>query len=118
MTDPNESELDEFFAAAKESEVPASPDLMARVLADAEDLQPRASEVARPHSSNLWAGLLDVLGGWPALGGVAAAGVAGLWLGMAPPASVEDLTSGLWGTTTAVSLMSDFDTLLEEGIDG
>jgi len=109
--------VESFFAAAKDSELAPSTDLMARVLADAEALQPVVAAVSAP-KQNAWAGFMDMIGGWPALSGVAAAGVAGIWLGVAPPTSLEQLTSDMLGTSTSVSLLSDIGGLVGETIDG
>ena len=93
--------LDAVFETARRQEVVPSDDLMARVLADAERERPGPVAVARPGP---WTRFLDGLGGWPALGGLAAAGVAGLWIGLAPPASVEDWAAEAFGAAETVSL--------------
>ena len=66
----------------------------------------RNAKAPTPHSSRGF-GLFDLLGGWPALGGVAMAGITGLWIGIAPPASVEALSAQVFGTTDSVSLMGE-----------
>ena len=88
--------LDELFAAArKESRQEASSDLLARVLSDAEAHQPKATdlvvtEVRRP---SRWRQFIEVIGGWPSLTGLAAATVAGIWVGFS--ASTTMLPNGL-----------------------
>jgi len=119
MTDPMDKELDDFFAAARGAPEP-SEDLMARVLADAAALQPEARgfapvDVPQP---GLWASVMEMIGGWPALSGVAAAGVAGLWLGVAPPASIEDFAAGVLGTGTAVNFVGEDFAAWDEVTDG
>jgi hypothetical protein len=101
MTDPNEDMLDDLFAQARQVKAPVSDDLMARVLADA---VPERRPVATPPTA--LASVLDTIGGWFTLGGLATATLAGLWIGVAPPAAVEDLTAGLLGDTVTVSLGS------------
>jgi len=118
MTDPKMSELEDFFAASKDAELTPSKELMARVLADASALQPEASGLPLTSKSSAWSGFMDLIGGWPALSGVAAAGVAGIWLGVAPPTSLEQLTSEVMGTSTSVSLLSDFGGLVGDVTDG
>lgn len=118
MTDPKSNDLDDFFAAARTSELAPSGDLMARVLADAAAMQPEAAGIATAPKQSAWAGFMDMIGGWPALSGVAAAGVAGIWLGVSPPMSLEQLTSDMLGTSTSVSLLSDVGGLVGETIDG
>lgn len=86
-------ELEALFAAARHAPRgdPAPPDLLARVLADAEALQPAAPAArSRPAGPSPVAAsrlrvLLGTLGGWPALGGLACAGVAGVAIGLALP---------------------------------
>ena len=90
--------------------------LMARVLADA-----RRAPTEMPHSPapSRWNVLHDLLGGWPTMGGLAIAGVAGLWVGVAPPNSVENIVAGLFGTIDTVSLLDyEIETELEGLIDG
>ncbi|WP_050530396.1 hypothetical protein [Pseudaestuariivita atlantica] len=86
--------LDELFAEASERDAHgASPDLLARVLGDAEAVQEGfVAPVARPSAPPrvpFWQSVLDAIGGWPAAAGLAAAGVAGVWIGVAPPEALE-----------------------------
>lgn len=84
MTDMerNEDMLDALFQSAAADNAEPSADLMARILADAEDLQPQEA-VPRPDPQPLgWGGrILDVLGGWRPATGLATAALAGLWFG-------------------------------------
>ena len=98
-----EAMLDAVFDTARRQEVAPSDDLMARVLADAaaEQPVPGRQPVAR---QGVFARLLENLGGWPAVSGLAAAGVAGLWVGLVPPAGVEDLAASAIGATETVPL--------------
>ena len=115
MTDRDDDLLDDLFATARRARAEPGADLVARVLADAA-AQP--GPVTLRETAGLWSRLLDALGGWPALGGVAAAGGAGLWIGIAPPAPVEDLAAGWVGTTQVVGLFPDLDALETETSDG
>ena len=84
--------LDALFAQAKETS--PRPDLMARVLADAADVQAEAAVVHAPVSPprDSWlAGLLGALGGWSAVSGITAAGVVGLAVGLYSPDAVAGL---------------------------
>ena len=76
--------LDDLFAAARnDSRATPSPDLLARVLSEAEGLQvAEPVPSAPPLRPSLWAALVAAVGGWPALSGVAMAGVAGVWFGV------------------------------------
>ena len=113
MTNPNDDMLDDLFAQAREADVKPSDALMARVLADADDVQGAMQPEQTVATSGLWARILDALGGWPAVSGLAAATVAGVWIGVAPPSSVQDLTASLVGDEVSVDLFSTglaFDT--------
>ncbi|GAA6179342.1 hypothetical protein NBRC116594_07800 [Shimia sp. NS0008-38b] len=108
--------LDDLFAAAKSDARQApSPDLLARVLADAEAVQaelaatPAAASVA-VQKTGLWQAFLAAVGGWGALGGVAMAGVAGVWIGVSSGTALMTNTLGLdlYGET-AQTYLSDLD---------
>ena len=88
--DSENKELYGFFDAAKATPPAPSDALMARVLQDAVAAQPipDAPLRARVSASSLWRDFLRAVGGWPAMAGLASAAVAGLWLGVAPPAAL------------------------------
>ncbi|MCF6431844.1 hypothetical protein [Leisingera sp. MMG026] len=91
-TDKTLQELDNLFAAAR-SQPPVPADrLNAAILAAAERVQAgfQAAAPAQAPRQPLWRQLIEALGGWPALGGLAAASAAGLWIGIAPPSFVPD----------------------------
>ena len=118
MTERGIDPLDDLFDAARHTEVSPSDRLMARVLADAAQVQAdRLPQKARPQRTG-W--ITDLFGGWPALSGVLAAGVTGLWVGVAPPAGVEDLAANFLGTTQSVTFLPDTTDLIwiEEPTDG
>ena len=100
---------------------PPGQDLMERILADAVAAQPAplppgpAVPSASGVGSSGWRGWLDALGGWPALGGLTAAAVTGLWIGMAPPAAIDDLVAGVLGETVSLDLSGLGDTFELEG---
>jgi hypothetical protein len=68
---------------AKDAQVTLPPGLAGRVMADAERIQPARS--FRPGRR-----LLEALGGWPALGGLAVASSVGFWIGISPPEGMVD----------------------------
>jgi len=116
MHDPKTSFMDDLFAQARTPDA-ASDDLMARVLADADATMLR--EPSLPTHRSWWQDMLQIVGGWPAMGSVAAAGVAGLWVGLAPPATIETWVAELLGTTTQITLLPDLDGLeFMETFDG
>lgn len=80
----DDAALEALFATAR-AEVPQpSVALMERLRMDALSAQPRPLAAPAPRRS-LVAQVLEAIGGWPALAGLATAGVAGLWIGMNPP---------------------------------
>lgn len=82
-----EAALVPFFDAARKQAPTPSTDLMARVLEDAEAAQVRYAAATRSAAprAGLWARIRQGLGGWPAMTGLAAAGLAGVWIGLALP---------------------------------
>lgn len=115
-----DSDLDDLLAAARADRPDPSPALMARVLDDAARLQPRpVAAVARRAAPRpgIWALLTGAFGGSGALAGMAAAGLAGVWVGVAQPVPIADLSGGLWGAeTVSLDLFPDpLDVLDPEG---
>lgn len=114
--------LDGFFAAGKAQTPEPSEALMAAIMADAmavADTFDAQSAPVRPGRLGLWATLLAVLGGWPAVAGMATAAVAGVWMGVTPPQGVSDWAGGVLLPAQASSLTteeSDFD--LDEFVPG
>ena len=95
MTDDDEqteAALAPFLAAARAEAPLPSPELLARVLEAAEAEQARIARPARGPAprGGLCARIRQGLGGWPALAGLTAAGLAGLWVGLALPVGVLD----------------------------
>jgi hypothetical protein len=84
--------LEAHFAAARQTTPPEA--LLARVLADAEAARPVAGGVRAGPGRRLsapggaFSRLRAALGGWPALAGLAAATMAGLWIGVAAPSAL------------------------------
>jgi hypothetical protein len=88
--------LEAFFEAARADAPVPSTALMARVLADAEAAQPK------PPAVGLIAMLIEAVGGWRGLGGLATAACAGLWIGFAGWADLDVIRSGLTGDEVGV----------------
>ena len=86
--------LDAYFDTARATAGP-SADLVARVLADARHVQAE-QPVAKPGPT---AGLLQALGGWITVSGLAAACAAGVAIGVSLPAM---LGSGLDGAVSGL----------------
>lgn len=113
MTKSDDDMIDALFAQAR-TQSPAVPDdLMARVLADAADMLVQPVAAPKPR---LWPAFLDLIGGWPSVGGLAMAGVAGIWVGIAPPVSVATWTADLIGSPVSIDLLSDTSDYFAEGL--
>ncbi|MEC3861883.1 hypothetical protein VK792_11360 [Mesobacterium sp. TK19101] len=117
MTDHGMDELQSFFDAAKAQAAEPSADLLARVQADALALQPVRSAVVTERAPGILRQLFAAVGGWPAVTGLTAATVLGVWLGAVQPAGLSDsLSTALYGDgTLTVDPQSSFDFVLLEG---
>jgi hypothetical protein len=95
--------LDDLLADARDLRPPPSEALLARILADAEAEAPvrarprAAARGAGPGPLRALGALAEFLGGWPALGGLAASAVLGLGLGWAQAPAVSGLLPSAWG---------------------
>lgn len=96
-------------------DAPMMPEnLQAAILQDAADVQMQKLQhetAIVPDSTSrfvhLWRQFSSAIGGWPALGGLAAAGVAGLWIGFAPPAFLPDPAGQLIAISSGSQLLTD-----------
>lgn len=97
--DKTDLALEAFFESAR-AEPPALPQaLRDRILDDAANVQP-----VRGAAPGVWAALREALGGWYGVGSLVTAGVAGIWIGVLPPAEVLDPVSMLSVETTSYDL--------------
>ena len=107
----SEVELEALFDAARDgaesdpSGLP--PGLRARILAD-------AYFVTEQRALPLWRVWLKAVGGWPTVGGVLAASLTGLWIGVMPPPVIENFEGRLFGETEVVTLFVDAELFGEE----
>ncbi|WP_120502128.1 hypothetical protein [Roseovarius sp. EL26] len=96
--------LDACFASVRKTSVTAPDDLMAKTLADAGSVQTeflsQDAVTPTPAKAGLLARLLDGLGGWPAMAGLATASITGVWIGISAPAGLESVTQVLLGSDT------------------
>ena len=108
--------LDALFADIRsEAQTPADG-FMARIMADAASAMPKPEAPVAVAPSGGWGvGLWAALGGWTGTGGLAAAAVAGLWIGIAPPDIMSGVSTLIWGETQSVSLFAVDDILGTEG---
>ncbi len=124
MTEPGKmteiDQLDSLLAQARAAEPQADAGLLARIMADATqtdwDRRIAAQSLrARPQNKGWLAGWLVSMGGWPAVGGLAMATVAGIGIGVAAPDSLSTVTGALWGETVIVALDAQDDVFGLEG---
>ncbi|MCV2868793.1 hypothetical protein OEW28_09150 [Defluviimonas sp. WL0002] len=109
----DDKELEAFFASARMHAPAPDEALLARVAAQGRSLQPmprtpRLRDQGRP--AGPLRGLLAAIGGWPALGGLMTAGLAGLWLGLSDAGGLMGYVYGsstdgwLYGPADLVSM--------------
>jgi hypothetical protein len=116
---PDDKMLDDLFEQARATPIAPTDDLLRRVIADADQAMPGHRPRQAKVRTGPWAALRDALGGWPAVSGVAMAGIVGVWFGLAPPAAVETLAADILGTQTGISLLPDVDFVESwENVDG
>ena len=113
-----DDELDILFHAARRSTVAPSNDLLGRIMADADTAMPRAHTAPKMAAtkSGIFATLWSAIGGWPAAAGMAAATLAGVWIGFSQPAGLDLLTESYLGIDSEFSILaSDFSADMWEG---
>ncbi|MEP2534150.1 hypothetical protein [Shimia sp.] len=113
-TDRDEMMLDALFDVAKtDASAAPSSDFLARVLADAEAMQPDPTTQIADRTEDkpgLWNVLLKALGGWPSVAGLATAAAAGVWIGVVGSTSL--MADGIGATLLSNgqdSFLSDLD---------
>jgi hypothetical protein len=103
-------DLDRFFQAARQETAPLPDGLTARILHDAETAQAGFSApVKDAPTPGAWRQVMEMLGGWPAMGGLATACAAGVWIGVAPPSFLPDPVQLVTGTQTDIDLFGAED---------
>ncbi|CUH87983.1 hypothetical protein PH5382_01914 [Phaeobacter sp. CECT 5382] len=118
MSDKDEAmtELDDLFAVARHTPPRMSQDLTAAILSDAANvLDERAKTAAVSFVSaqqdqgvrRLWRQFTSAVGGWPALGGMVAASLSGLWIGLAPPSFLPDPVAQIAELSNGSQLISN-----------
>ncbi len=88
------TELDALFKTARTDQPELSDDLMAAILDDAALVQDTfhvpLMESFAPNQPSIWSRFFAILGGGLGVGGLATAGMAGIWIGVAPPSFLPD----------------------------
>lgn len=118
-----DDEMDAIFAAARAHAPEPDADFLARVLDDAEAVQngfaaPHASARAHRGPAPGLRGVFAALGGWPAVAGLGAAAVTGLWIGVAPPESLSTTAQMVWAEDVTLAFEPDLGTDLFPGEGG
>lgn len=90
----DDHDLDRLLTAARGAGPAPGPDLMARILADAAAVQPKASPRRQPapRRQGWLTGIATIFGGGGALAGISFAMLAGVFVGIVQPAPVAALT--------------------------
>lgn len=117
-----DAELEELFGAARRTVPEPDPAFLDTLVQDAARAAEPQSRVPTPRRVSLTEQVLAVLGGWTGMGGLAAATLAGVWIGVAPPNGLPDpldIVSGNFSEATyfggGLGLTSDDLTVWEEG---
>lgn len=84
--DLTDAEFEAFFAAAREVADTPDPAFLDRLAAQAEAAVTVPVATPAPRRVRLH----DLLGGWQAMGGLALATCAGVWIGVSPPTMLPD----------------------------
>ena len=111
MTEQDDLDLDNVFAEARAARPLPGDDLLRRIISDADDVATSRETKSSAGSRSRWRDWMMLLGGWPAVGGLVASTLAGLWIGVAPPAALSDLAASVWGEQVSVNLGIDVDPL-------
>lgn len=108
--DIDDSILEAHFAAARCADTAMPAGLEARMLADADRVQAENLRVGQgaPAGAGHWRQLLALLGGWPAMGGLAAACAAGVWIGVSPPDFLPDPVGLVADQNSSVNLLDSY----------
>lgn len=94
-----ETDLDRLFAEARSDLPEPSAALLARVLTDAEALQPDTGLSGVRKGAGIGALILSLFGGWGGIGGLATAAVTGIWLGVGLVGQSGDFVGSAFGLT-------------------
>jgi len=113
------AQLEAVFARMRGEDPVPSEALMDRIMLDADTVLSASSPQVTPKAvrpkPSIGARLLDAIGGWPSFGGLAAATVAGVWIGAASPDVLGGVSQAMWGETIELPL---FETDILAGWEG
>ena len=97
--------LEAAFERARVPDMMPSEAVLDRIMMDADTVLAASTPVSKRPKQGIGAMILEAIGGWTAFGGLVTATVAGLWIGVSPPAALTDLSAGIWGATIEVPLL-------------
>ena len=108
-------DLDQLLQEAAKP-VQVSDALMARILADAQRVQPVPRPFGQAKARGFWGSLSDMFGGTGVLAGLATVACAGIYLGAVQPPALSTVTLALSGSSAVDQLdfMPSIDSLLAE----
>lgn len=111
--------LDDLFAEARQNPPAPSAEFLARVLADAQALQPQAAITQNPtvEKAGFWSSIFAALGGAAAIAGVSSAAMVGLVVGYVQPEGLVSLASSYGIAESAdgsFDLLPGYESLLAE----
>lgn len=86
----DDMDLDQLFAKARQTRPDLPDDLAVRIVTDAEKVRLDRLKPAASSRRSVWARMLDGIGGWQSMGGLAAASAAGVWIGFSAPDFLPD----------------------------
>ncbi len=112
---PDDVDLDGLFDDARVARPIPTENLMARIAADAALHQPSPSQLDR-QAPGAFSRLLETLGGWPTIGGLVTATIAGVYIGFVQPELVIDtVTASEDGAFVSADLWPADAMFFEEG---
>lgn len=121
MTDQNNptgAEIDALLAELAAAEPEPGQALLNRMMADAEAVSAVQFAPVPKSRPSVWSEILAAIGGWGAVAGLSTATFAGVWLGIAPPDAMPDVSQWFLNDST-ISVLDgfnpNFDSLLDEG---
>lgn len=112
MTDDSEKmvDLESFFEAGRSDAPEPSVALMSRISGDidlvADEREAVTINVTR---DGIFKRILDGIGGWPALSGMATAGIVGIAVGVSPPEVISEFTTTYFNGTSDLYLVDPYD---------
>ena len=120
MNEQEPDDLEDLFELARRAAPAPSPELLARLVADARSAAPKTALAPSRAGSGWLSGVWHQLGGWPAAATLATATLSGVWIGSQSPTETLDsfgetifLTDLSADDLTDSDLFFGFDILLD-----